>query len=184
MGSILKDRPIVGAAPRNWERAFGYPGEARYVAFFWSPYGDEAMYSDGQVEGDGSWALYLDLVDQRLDLSAEEILSLGSSETEATHHLLLDRETRKFCVLPAAEAAGLLQGQHLPATPLSPEQSEELFQRLVAGLEEARRRAGEELDRGITLCATCSGIGWTCAADGGYDPCPACDGRGYTVTGQ
>ena len=47
----MKTADLVGVLPRNWERAFGYDGEARYVAFYWTPVGDEAMYDDGQVVG-------------------------------------------------------------------------------------------------------------------------------------
>ena len=35
--------------------ALGYKGEARYVSFQWTPYGDEADYADGRLSGTGNW---------------------------------------------------------------------------------------------------------------------------------
>jgi hypothetical protein len=34
----MKVKNRVGVLPRNWERAFGYDGDARYVAFYWTPW--------------------------------------------------------------------------------------------------------------------------------------------------
>jgi hypothetical protein len=50
----MKAGTLVAMMPRNWERAFGYDGEARYVCFYWTPLGDEAMYDDGQIAADGN----------------------------------------------------------------------------------------------------------------------------------
>jgi hypothetical protein len=36
-------------------KAIGYTGDARYVAFNWTPYGDEAEYFDGRRSATGSW---------------------------------------------------------------------------------------------------------------------------------
>jgi hypothetical protein len=43
----MKTANLVGTLPRNWERALGYDGDARCVAFYWTPAGDDAMYDDG-----------------------------------------------------------------------------------------------------------------------------------------
>jgi hypothetical protein len=86
----IEDR--VDMLPRNWVRAFGYDGEARYVAFYRTPVGDEAMYDDGQVSGDGNWQLFLTLRHQHPEL--DQRYNVGDSDAEADHWLLLDRETR------------------------------------------------------------------------------------------
>ena len=36
----MKTADLVGVLPRNWERAFGYDGDARYLAFYWASLGD------------------------------------------------------------------------------------------------------------------------------------------------
>jgi hypothetical protein len=35
-------------------KAIGYTGDARYVAFNWTSYGDEADYSDGRISATGN----------------------------------------------------------------------------------------------------------------------------------
>jgi hypothetical protein len=38
-------------------KAFGYRGDARFVAFYWTPAGDEVVYDDGMRSGTGEpWA--------------------------------------------------------------------------------------------------------------------------------
>jgi hypothetical protein len=34
-------------------------GRARYVSFYWTPCGDEIMYSDGRLSADGQWHAWL-----------------------------------------------------------------------------------------------------------------------------
>ncbi len=49
------------STPPMLEEAFGYPGRAnrpdetlpRFVAFYWTPYGDEAAFTDGQRSATG-----------------------------------------------------------------------------------------------------------------------------------
>jgi hypothetical protein len=40
--------------PPMLARAIGYRGDARFVSFQWTPYGDEADYSDGRGSGTGN----------------------------------------------------------------------------------------------------------------------------------
>ena len=47
--------PLKAPIPPQLKEALGYEGDARFVAFYWSPDGDEAMYDDGQTSGDGDW---------------------------------------------------------------------------------------------------------------------------------
>jgi len=49
--------------PPQLETALGYEGDARFVAFYWEPAGDEAMYDDGRISGTGCWTGYLAYVD-------------------------------------------------------------------------------------------------------------------------
>jgi hypothetical protein len=100
-------------APPELEEALGYEGEARLVAFRWSPVGDEADFDDGRNSGTGNWDGFLALVDHpavRPHLG-DFRHRLGSSDEEATHWLLLDREDRTLQVLVARDAGRLLREQ-------------------------------------------------------------------------
>jgi hypothetical protein len=46
--------PLNIPVPPMLAKAFGYKGEARYVSFQWTPYGDEADYADGRLSGTGN----------------------------------------------------------------------------------------------------------------------------------
>ena len=45
--------------PPNLEEALGYDGKARYVAFYWEPAGDEAMFDDGRISTEADWRALL-----------------------------------------------------------------------------------------------------------------------------
>jgi hypothetical protein len=51
--------PLNIPVPPMLPKALGYMGEARYVSFQWTPYGDEADYSDGRLSGTGNWQAFL-----------------------------------------------------------------------------------------------------------------------------
>jgi len=164
--------------PRNWEHAFGYDGEARYVAFYWTPAGDEAMYDDGRVSGDGNWYLFLTLRHSHPELDRQ--YNLGYSELEADHWLLLDRETRALVVLPKDKAQAQLRAQWPPLD----------VDAALAGLDmetimEAVRHAVDQAHAAVKVirpCDTCFysiAPGWLQAEDGGFDRCPVCTGWGF-----
>jgi hypothetical protein len=174
----MKTQTWVVALPRNWERAFGYTGEARCVAFYWTPVGDEALYDDGQVSGDGNWRLFLTLRHQHPKLDWD--YNLGYSDVEAGHWLLLDRQTRDLGVLPKAEAQARLR-QQWPTLDLDAELTPldwDLIQEAVGQAMDNVNSATEH----IQPCDTCFysiAPGWLHAADGGFDPCPVCQGWGF-----
>src|SRR5262245_4577598 len=88
--------------PPMLEEALGYHGPSRWVAFYCTPSGDELVYDDGTVSADGSWFAWLTFLHHPRVASTLHSYHLGSSETDATHWLLLDRETRTLSVgLPA-----------------------------------------------------------------------------------
>lgn len=103
--------PLPVPVPPMLEQALGYPGQARLVAFFWSPLGDEAVFNDGWCSGDADWTAYLAFVEHPTVEPHLRPFDLGSSEDEARHWLVLDREERTLSILPAREAAALLQQQ-------------------------------------------------------------------------
>ncbi len=46
---------LAATAPPMLCEAVGYSGSARYVGFYWTPYGDEIIYTDGRLSADGDW---------------------------------------------------------------------------------------------------------------------------------
>jgi hypothetical protein len=168
----------VGTLPRNWEQAFGYDGEARYVAFYWTPVGDEAMYDDGQVAGDGNWRLFLILRHQHPEL--DQRYNVGDSEMEADDWLLLDRETRDLAVLPRAKAQARLR-QQWPTMNLDAELTAFDWAVIQEAVQQALDNVEAAMEQ-IQPCDTCFysiAPGWLQAEDGGFDPCPVCSGWGF-----
>jgi hypothetical protein len=174
----MKTVNCVGTLPRNWERAFGYDGEARYVAFYWTPVGDEAMYDDGQVSSDGNWRLFLTLRHQHPELDRR--YNLGYSEMEADHWLLLDRETRELVVLPRAEARARLR-QQWPLMDLDTELTALDWSVIQEAVQQALDNVETAMEQ-IQPCDTCFysvAPGWLQSEGGGFDPCPVCNGWGF-----
>ena len=103
------------------ERAVGYQNQknARYLALWWEPCGDEVMVSDGIVSFTGHWPGYLAYVQHPLVAPALVNYNLGSSEDFATHRLLIDLDTRQAFVVLVAEAERILslQWEQQPRNP-------------------------------------------------------------------
>ena len=154
--------------PPMLEQALGYDGSARWVAFYWEPAGDEVMYDDGRASGDGDWWAWLAYVDHpavgpgllqkcwrcrgvgttnQLENEPCEVcdgagllpLNLGSSDFEADHWLIVDRQERRAHVAPVAAAERFLQEQWPPVPELSPEDAEAVLEAFRKAVEEASR---------------------------------------------
>jgi len=174
----MKTVDRVGTLPRNWEQAFGYDGEARYVAFYWTPVGDEAMYDDGQVSGDGNWRLFLTLRHQHPEL--DQRYNVGDSDVEADHWLLFDRETRDLGVLPRAKAQARLR-QQWPTMNLDAELMALDWDIIQEAVQQALDHVEAAMEQ-MQPCDTCFysiAPGWLQAEGGGFDPCPVCNGWGF-----
>jgi len=89
---------VVVPVPPMLEAALGYPGTARYVAFYWTPAGDELMWDEGWRSADGAWQGWLTFTRHPRVAPALAPYQLGDSDTPATHWLLLDREARTCSV--------------------------------------------------------------------------------------
>lgn len=88
--------------PREWERDYGYLGNARYIGIYWSRAGDEASWTDGWSSCCGAnWHTYLELMPLlfRPEQYAERY-ALGHSDEDPTHMLLLDLSTRVIYYTP------------------------------------------------------------------------------------
>jgi hypothetical protein len=104
--------------PDGFLRSFGYPGDRKLIALFWTSLGDEACFDDGQTSACGlcdNW-LYLSFL-RRKDVWAwrdEHELQFGNSDEEATHWLVVDANTGEVYAAPKAEARRAVFDQNLP----------------------------------------------------------------------
>jgi hypothetical protein len=137
--------PVPGEAvdiplPPEFVETLGYRGSARFVGFFWSPLGDQLVATDGCNSGTAqSWA-FLAYRRHRAVAPLLEPFDLGSSEEDAIHMLLIDRERNVARIALAAEARTFLESQHPPAPELTPEQQEAFNRELEHLLAEWRNR--------------------------------------------
>ena len=152
--------------PDEFWPAFGYEGQAQFVSLFWTPFGDEAIYTDGRIEADGDWVAYLMLLDHPANAELLRYLcwfcqgrgttndlenepcdecdgvgtleyNLGSSEFQATHILIADREEGRVYVTPRCAGEQFLREQRPPFEPLTGME--------VHAVTEAIRRAMSEM---------------------------------------
>jgi hypothetical protein len=172
--------------PRNWEHAFGYPGNARWIAIYWLC--DDAVYEDGEMAGRGNFGPYRSLTGQykqEITLVLQELRActtsnalsainlLGSVEDEAIYHLILDLAKRKMYVALADVSAEFLKRQQQrPQRTITPPSGAENLD----WLEKVIKTLKEITPKRITAALCTCHHGWVTATDGGFDPCPRnCD---------
>ena len=138
--------------PPMLEQAIGYEGEARFVSFYWTPGGDEADYDDGQRTGTGNWQGYLAFVQHPTVHPELAQYQLGSSDSEAQHRLILDRQERKLYVASMKDAQRLLALQWPKTEPIhmTQEEWEVLKSRITAEMKQKQQTIDmEEINRRI-----------------------------------
>jgi hypothetical protein len=174
------------ALPRNWERAYGYPGTARWIAVYWEPGCDEAMYEDGLMSGMANYMPYNDLIGRyrlQITMALQEVgvcttanalnarWLLGSSDERATYKLVMDLLNRKIYVAPEDSATKFVKEQRVIPPPVEFEVPDDIDEWLKSLQEFPQVPSGTR----FAIC-TCQ-HGWVRGKDGGYDPCPKqCDG--------
>ena len=89
------------------------------------------MYSDGRFSADGHWHAWLLLTRHRTIAPHVTTYNLGSSEEEATHWLLVDRETCALHVGTAGEALRALRGQYADQAPASEAQGDDISREIT-----------------------------------------------------
>ncbi len=125
------------------ERAVGYQNtrNARFLALWWEPAGDEAMVSDGFVTFTGDWPGYLAYVQHKSVYPHLALYNLGSSDEPAEYHLLVDLLERKAYIAKSREAEKALAQQWGQGSPQdepavsSMEEFEELLQSFVEQIQ-------------------------------------------------
>ena len=161
--------------PPMLEEAVGYPGDAAFLALYWTPLGDEVIYEDGVRSGTGAWAPFLAFKRHPAVAPVLAPYDLGSSDAEARDWLLLDRRARRLYVGPRADVAAVLRAQagrpqdDEPATPLSAELVAELatlpFAEVRIDPAALATRVDERMRRERELVAAL--VGWLNQAAGG-----------------
>jgi hypothetical protein len=136
----MPGQPVDIPLPPAFTETLGFRGDARYVGFYYSPLGDQLVVTDGVNSGTGQTWAYLGYKRHRAVASLLAPFDLGSSEEDAVHMLLIDRETNRASVAPVSEARDFLTWQHPPAPELTPEQQMEFNRELERLMKEWRER--------------------------------------------
>lgn len=100
------------AVPPELAEAFGYTGSARFVGFHWSPCGDDLVWDDGRDSGSGHGWAFLTFKRHRAVAPLLSAADFGTSETDGTDRLILDRVTNRAAVASAATTRAFLSAQH------------------------------------------------------------------------
>lgn len=110
INDLQLERLPISAPPVLCE-AIGYHGQARFVAFYWTPGGDELMFSDGSISADGDWYAWSVFVQHRAVAPHLAPYDFGSSDEEAKHWLLIDRQSNELYAGAPKEVCKLLVQQ-------------------------------------------------------------------------
>ena len=94
--------PLPIPVPPDLAEAFGYPGDSRFVGVSWQPAGDEVVYHDGRSFGTGDPWAFLVYIRHRVVAPHLEPYNLGSSDCEATHCLIIDRQEHRAAIAVVA----------------------------------------------------------------------------------
>jgi hypothetical protein len=114
--------PLKAPVPPMLAKASGYTGNTRYIAFKWTPYGDEAEYFDGRMSATGNWQAFLAYIQHPAVSPLLKEYDLGSSDSEAKHALILDQAILEIFVATVKEAEKFLTKQWPPQPPMRQEE--------------------------------------------------------------
>lgn len=133
-------RVVEFQCPAEFWPALGYTGEARYVAVYWEPAGDEACWADGREALCGAeYQAFFLLLDFNFPPGRPEHWLFGTSESPATFWLVIDRESEEAWCVPADAADGVLR-QQWPVKEVAPLPSDSMEEWLEMLRREARVR--------------------------------------------
>jgi len=125
--------------------AFGYESESRYFYVYWMPAGDEFRVGDETMEGDGNWHAWLAYRDHPAVYGHLSKYDFGSSDTEAKHQLVFDREAKAVYAGTLHEVQQFfveLRGEKEPREEMeaSVHWTDEQWQEMIANLADAFRQ--------------------------------------------
>jgi hypothetical protein len=134
----------------------GYDGAGRLVAMWWTPLGDELMFSDGTITATGDYRGWLAFCAHPLTRLFLNPYQLGSSEHEAEHWLLVHRHLATLDIGLAHDVRALLATQpsevHALTAELSPTDAAALLEHAFED-HAARERAKTPEQRGSAIRA-------------------------------
>lgn len=103
--------PIPIKLPPSFEEALGYKGGRKYVAFYWEPAGDEAMYHDGYCTAECNWWAFVQFVRHPKVYPWLKEYNFGNSDEDAIHWMLCDLSDRTLSVGTRVEVETFLLEQ-------------------------------------------------------------------------
>lgn len=128
--------------PPMLEEALAYAGTARMVGYYWSPTADELVYQDGLTIFVGAyWPAWHVLLHSRI-MRPLTHYNFGTSESEATRWLVIDRTERALYVGHPEDARRTIEIQHLH-TPAAAQASLLEPDELMRSLNEAGYRLSQ-----------------------------------------
>ena len=133
---------LKAPVPPLLAKALGYKGNARYISFNWTPFGDEVDYSDGRLSATGNWQAYLAYIQHPAVSPFLEGYDLGSSESEAKHALLLDRVQQEIFISSVREIEQFLKWRWPQISPSRMIQEEKMARIAIA----LKRRNKRDID--------------------------------------
>ncbi len=139
-------RQIPVTLPLSFKEALGYPGQLKWVGFYWEPCGDEAMFDDGICSGDCNWWGFLKFVQHPAVKPWLSDYDLGSSDGEASHWLLCNLENWEVYIGEKALVRSFLLNEARKALPkppafsISPGEIKRLRANIATALREALKR--------------------------------------------
>lgn len=172
--------PLPGVAlPPNWERAYGYQDDRRFLAVWWSPNGKDiatAMMSAGVRSAIApGWHFFFDLIKLLVrNGHTDERLRLY----DGSHCLLLDLEQRTAYYTPLRDALDWLREGAAAEASVAETSSEDInvpdtpLPLAPSPLDIHYRGAWHK-----PFCIGCGGCGWRRTADwaaDGYKLCEVC----------
>jgi hypothetical protein len=143
--------PLNVPVPPMLAQAIGYTGDARFVSFQWTPYGDETDYSDGRTSATGNWQAFLAYIHHPAVSPLLRDYDFGSSDSEAKHALVLDRENNALYVAPVKETEKFLKEQWPKEPPIRMSQEEyaALVTKALKNIKPPRDISMDEIHRRI-----------------------------------
>lgn len=127
--------------PDGLEAALGYDGEGRYLAAWWEPWGDEAIWSDGRLTATGYGWGFLAYIQHPAVAPALAPYDLGSIENEGGHRLLFDLVERRAYIGEARAVEHFLK-ENVSRPRLTPEQIEQF----KVALRKLQERGPRDID--------------------------------------
>ncbi len=106
--------PLDLPVPPELAETWGYPGEARFVAFLCEGGANDVVFTDGLMFGSGDGPAFAAFSTHQAVLPRLAPYDLGLSGAEAKHCLVLDRDENRLWVADKYAARAFLKRQHPP----------------------------------------------------------------------